>query len=113
MKLKQYKLYAAVTSPKTIEVAMNTPYARINGRYTLVYKTGRCPGGFKRVTEPALSMLTDDDRKWIDEVNLAILEEFSMEYQDAVNKGVKVFADRFDATLKTQREEMEAEKNGY
>lgn len=113
MKLKTYKLYAAVVNPDTIQTAMNSKYGRINGRYALVYKTGRCPNGYKRMTEPAISMLSDDDRKWIDEVNWEILNEFSIEYQDAVNKGVKGFAEKFDAALKTQREEMEAELNGY
>lgn len=112
MKVKAYKLYAAAVNPETIRIAMSAEHARICGRYALVYKTGRCPAGYKLVTEPTLSILSDDDRKWINEVNGAILEEFAIEHQESVRKGVMVFADRFDAALKTQREEMEEEKNG-
>lgn len=112
MKTKSYKLYAAPVNPDTMSIAMNTPYARICGRYALVYKTGRCPAGYKLVVEPILSILSDDDRKWVDEVNTEILENFAIEHQESVRKGVMVFADRFESALKTQREEMEAEKNG-
>ena len=112
MKTKSYKLYAAAVNPDTLRVALNTQYARVCGRYALVYKTGRCPAGYKLVTEPTLSILSDDDRKWVNEINTEILENFAIEHQESVRKGVMVYADRFESALKTQREEMEAEKNG-
>ena len=113
VKLKTYRLYAAVANPETIETAMNTPYARICGGYALVYKTGKRPNGYSPVDDTGYNLLPEEDRKWIEEVNWAILAEFADKHKESVKKGVRVFAERFDAALKTQREEMEAEKNGY
>lgn len=113
VRIKAYRLYAAVANPETIRIAMSAPYARICGGYALVYKTGRCPAGYRAMDESGISILPEDDKKWVEEVNWAILNQFAEEYKESVKKGVEVFADRFDAALKTQREEMEAEQNGY
>ncbi|MBQ3281130.1 MAG: hypothetical protein IJH41_01865 [Eubacterium sp.] len=112
MKTKKYTLYIAFANPETIKTAMDAKYARIRGGYALVYTSGKRPDGYRKVDHAALMMLPGDDREWLNVVEWSVLERFAEEHKDSVNKGVKVFADRFDAALKTAREEMEAEKNG-
>lgn len=111
MKTLKYRLYAAVAKPETLEIAMSTAYARVNGGYILVYKKGKAPVGYKEVTEPALHMLSEDDRKWLDDINVTIMEAFALEHAESEEKGIKKFAERFEEALKAQRRKMGEDEN--
>lgn len=112
-KVQKYRLFAARCSAETMEIAMETPYARIANGYILLYKPGKCPEGYAELTDKADELLNDTEKAWLRETNLAILEAFAQKHQEAARKGMIAFGKRFEKELQAEiRKETEAVTDG-
>ena len=109
-KVRKYRLFAAKCTQQTVEIAMNTPYARIANGYILLYKSGKAPEGYTEMTDKAEELLSDTEKAWLRETNLAIMEEFLKKNAQAARRGMIAFGKRFRENLeKEMTREAEAE----
>lgn len=108
---ENYRLYAAMLNEKTMRAALETPYARISGGYALIYKRGKAPDGYREMTGKALGLLTDAEKQWLEETNIAIMEQFVKKHEEAQKRGIRKFAARFEEELRAERERLEGKGN--
>lgn len=101
-KVAKYRLFAAAFNAETARIAMETPFARISNGYILLYKQGGAPAGYKELTPEILEILTKDEKGWLQEVNLAIMQEFLQKHEKEARKGMIAFGKRFDKELKAE-----------
>lgn len=103
-KVEKYKLFAAICNADTMRIALETPYSRVSNGYILLYKQGDAPAGYKEMTPEILEILTDDEKKWLKDVNLAIIQLFLQEHKEEARKGMLAFGKRFERELQSEVE---------
>lgn len=103
-KVVEYRLFAAGVNARTLQIAMETPFARIRNGYILLYKQGEAPDGYKELTPEIMEILTKDEREWLQEVNLAIMQDFLKAHQEEARKGMIAFGKKFEKELKAELE---------
>lgn len=103
-KVEKYKLFAAICNAETMRIALETPYSRVSNGYILLYKQGDAPAGYKEMTPEILEILTDDEKKWLKDVNLAIIQLFLQEHKEEARKGMLAFGKRFERELQSEVE---------
>lgn len=103
-KVVKYRLFAAAFSAETARIAMETPFARISNGYILLYKQGGAPDGYKELTPEIMEILTKDEKEWLREVNLAIMQEFLQKHERQARKAMIAFRKRFEKELKAEAE---------
>lgn len=101
-KVVKYRLFAAGYNARTLEIAMETPFARISNGYILLYKQGDAPEGYKELTPEIVEILTKEEKKWLQEANIAIMQMFLREHEDEARKGMIAFGKRFERELKAE-----------
>lgn len=111
-KTVRYRLYAAKLGRETIREAIENPLSRISGGYALIYKQGKAPEGYREVIGEAVGLLTETDREWLKDANMAIMLKFAKEHTEARRKGIRDFAARFERELEAEREKMEETDHG-
>ena len=109
MRIEKYRLYAALLNEKTMRIAIETPYARISKNYALIYKRGNAPEGYKEIPEKAMPLLTQEEKQWLQETNVAVMTAFAEKHQKAQKRGIRKFAARFEEELRAERKKMEDE----
>ena len=103
-KVVEYRLFAAGYNARTLQIAMETPFARISNGYILLYKQGEAPEGYKELTPEILEILTKDEREWLQDVNLALMQDFLKAHQEEARKGMIAFGKKFEKELKAELE---------
>lgn len=101
-KVIQYRLFAAAFNPDTAQIAMETPFSRISNGYILLYKRGKAPKGYKELTPEILEILTSDEKNWLQEVNIAIMQDYLRTHQEEARKSMVAFGERFEKELKAE-----------
>lgn len=103
---ERYHLYLAPFNSETAQIALNEKYARATPDYVMIYNKGECPEGYKEMTEEALHLLPKDGLKWLNEVNLLVIQEFTKERMDEIERANRRFMEAFENELKAEREKL-------
>lgn len=111
-KVVKYRLFAALCNEATMRIAMETPFSRVSNGYILLYKRGGAPEGYKELTDKMTELLTKEEKEWLQEVNLEIMQEFAAKHAEAQKKGIIDFGKRFERALRAQLEK-ETEAAGH
>ena len=109
MREERYRLYAAPFNKDTAEIALNEQYARATKTHVLIYKRGKCPTGYKEITDANAYMLPAADQKWLKEVNLLLMREFMQRNREAEEKAGMKFLEEFEKELQIEREKLAAQ----
>ena len=103
MRTEKYRLYAAPFNTETATVALSESYSRATKTHVLIYKRGKCPDGFKEMTDDTIHLLPSADRKWLLEMNMALIQEFVQKDADRKESANKKFLEEFEKELEKER----------
>lgn len=106
MKTEKYRLFVAPFNSETAKIALDERYARATKTHVLIYKTGKKPEGYKEMTDADLHFLPQKDRKWLQEVNMVIMQKFLMENREKANEANAKFFEEFEKELEKEREAL-------
>lgn len=105
-KTERFRLYAAAFNMETAEIALNEPYSKASKTHILVYKRGRCPKGYKEITDEIIYLLPVSDREWLSEVNQVIMQRFLLEHRAEEEAANKKFLAEFERELEIERQRL-------
>lgn len=70
-----YRLYAIPVGGDCIEKTSAERFGRITSEYALIYTCGKAPQDGVLLEEKHAQLMTDGDRKWLRDCNMAIIAE--------------------------------------
>ena len=107
----KYRLYVLPTTDETVRKAEKARFSRITVDYVLIYKTGKMQDGVE-VTESEAHRLTEAERRWLMDCNLALIAERTRENMGGVLQSLSAKVDALEEALKKQKEIEEGAANG-
>ena len=107
---ERYHLYLAPFNKDTAQIALNERYARATSDYVMIYNKGEKPEGFKEMTEEDLHLLPPDGLKWLNEVNVIIIQVFYNERMEERERANRKFMEEFEKELQAEREKLLKQK---
>ena len=106
MKTEKYRLFVAPFNSETAKEALDEPYARATNTHVLIYKKGKKPDGYKEMKDADLHFLPQKDRKWLQDVNMILMQMFLVENQEKSKEADKKFFAEFEKELEKEREAL-------
>lgn len=110
-KATKYRLYVLPTTDETVRTAEKMRFSRITADYVLIYRTGRMQNAVE-VTESEAHRLTEAERRWLLDCNLALISEKTRENMGGVLKSLSEKIDALEIALEKQKQIEEGAANG-
>ena len=107
---ERYHLYLAPFNSETAQIALNEKYARATPDYVMLYNKGECPKGYKEMTDAELHLLPKDGLKWLNEINILVIQEFYKARMDEMERANRKFMEEFEKELQAEREKLLKQK---
>ena len=107
----KYRLFVLPTTDETVRKAEKARFSRITVDYVLIYKTGKMQDGVE-VTESEAHRLTEAERRWLLDCNLALIAEKTRENMGGVLQSLSDKVNALEEALKKQKEIEEGAANG-
>ena len=107
-KTKKYRLYALPMNEESVRKAERERFSRITGDYVLIYRTGRMSKAVE-VTESETHRLTEAERRWLYDCNMALIAEATHENMGGVLQSLSAKVDALEKALAEQKEAEEGQ----
>lgn len=106
-----YKLYAMLTNEENVAIATQYRFQRITPSYTLVYGEDE-PEGTRctEVTANDIQNLSRRDYQWLQDANMAILQELTEDHKPTQTNAIKEFLLELDKNIKDELKENDGER---
>lgn len=106
----KFRLFVLPTTDETVRKAEKARFSRITVDYVLIYKTGKMQNAVE-VTESEAHRLTEAERRWLLDCNLALIAEKTRENMGGVLQSLSEKVDALEEALKKQKEIEEGAAN--
>ena len=111
MKKVKYRLYALPLTEENVRKAESKRFSRITVDYVLIYNAGLLRGGVE-ITEAEAYRLTEAERRWLRDCNLALIAEKTRENMGGVLQSLSEKVNALEEALKKQKEIEEGAAHG-
>lgn len=106
MRTEKYRLYVAPFNQETAKVALSEPYAKASKTHILLYKKGKKPDEYKEITDENINLLPAADRKWLQEINVRLIQEFVLNHREEEERANKKFLEEFERELQIEKQKL-------
>ena len=107
----KYRLFVLPLNEETVRKAEQARFSRITVDYVLIYKAGTMKNAVE-VTEAEAHRLTEAERRWLLDCNLALIAEKTKENMGGVLQSLSEKVNALETALKKQKEMEEGAGNG-
>ena len=109
---KKYRLFALPTTEENVRRAEKERLSRITVDYVLIYKSGKPVKDAAEITDAEAYRLTEAERRWLFDSNLALIMEESKNNVDGIMESFSKKLDALEAALEKQKQAEEGAANG-
>lgn len=106
-----YRLYAIPCGGDCIDRISAERFGRITSEYALIYTSGEAPNGAVTLTKEHAHLLTDGDRKWLRDCNMAIIAEEMKNREQELCGNLTEQLDVLEELLRAEAEKLNAKKD--